>query len=598
VEALVKISPDASGAVGLPRIFYGGAWGEAAFLLVALAVAFFGCLQPVWDPDSYWHLAVGKEIWRTGHLLRTETFSFEASQVPWDDSNWLAHILVDPLWKLGGYRALEFSVGFAGLLALLIGYLAVRARGASALAVMVAVAVWFTAFRGRFRFRPEALSLVLFAALVWLLASIARGGRNRRRFLWAIPPLFWLWIQVHGSWSYGAVLLAAVLAGGILDAGSGTERLGRIREAALVLGATGLLLLVTPYGPKLALFPLVTVADFGNPALVAMDEWKHSPWTLSTAPFLSAVLTLWAWFLYRALRFGRAWTDFLWTTSQALLLLLWVRYSSFGWIALLPLGCGVLDGIFSRFRKVAVPLACLLILPLSAHRMAGGLDYSPTGVDQPKNYPVVESAYLKNRGLSGNLFHTFVSGGYLNWNLYPGCRTFFDGRYAPFAPFLTDYNQSFKDPAKFAGFLGRYPFEIALVPYSGARLPSSIGPPRPAVLALFPKEAWTPVNFGPYGAVFLKNVPKFSDVAERDGFRLYFPGDEPHLAWEISQGRTDPAALRMEVDRALSRGLPAAWPSPALAFRDALARAFPTAGAPSLPILSPGRGLDSSPPKP
>lgn len=31
------------------------------FLLV---VTFLACYQPLWDPDSFWHLAVGRQIWQ------------------------------------------------------------------------------------------------------------------------------------------------------------------------------------------------------------------------------------------------------------------------------------------------------------------------------------------------------------------------------------------------------------------------------------------------------------------------------------------------------------------------------------------------------
>lgn len=562
-----------------------GGLSEAFFLILGLAVAFFGCLQPVWDPDSYWHLAVGREILRTGRLMFQETFSFVVPNSPWVDTNWLPHLLYPRMWDLGGEKALEWSVGVAAALSLLVAYLGARALRVSALSVSFCLAVWFTAFRGRFRLRPEAISLILFAALVAILMHLWESRTPRRSLLWLIPPLFLLWVQVHGSWSYGAALLASFLIGRILDSSSRAERWSWVREGLPACLAAAGCTLLTPYGTQLATFPFSTLSDFANPDLVRINEWQASPWNLTTLPFLLAVIALGASYLPRLWRREKAWTGTLWTLSQTVLVLLWVRYSSYAWLALMPVG-GVyverLCGVRKPWGRIALSAVVALA---SLARIADGIAYDPTSTRQDSNYPVQEARYLLSREISGNLFHPFVAGGFLEFTCYPRCRTFFDGRYYPFAGNLVDYNRSSSSVEGLRAFLERHPFEVAVVPYSTATARAAFGPIRPALLILFSKDRWAPVHLGPYGVVFLRRIPRYAQTISRDEFKAYFPGDEPNLIADIRGGRLDSEALLPEVDRAIRTGLPLFGPTRPLAFRRALSEgAFPR----DIPPLDPG----------
>ncbi len=95
----------------------GPAWREFLLLSLVLLATFLWSSKPVLDPDTFWHLAVGREIWQTGHLVRTETFSFTAPGAPWVDEEWLFHVGAYPLWRLGGDALLRLLTAAAAALA-------------------------------------------------------------------------------------------------------------------------------------------------------------------------------------------------------------------------------------------------------------------------------------------------------------------------------------------------------------------------------------------------------------------------------------------------------------------------------------------------
>lgn len=146
----------------------------------------------------------------------------------------------------------------------------------------------------RLAFRPQLFTTAFLAFQLWLLASI-NTGRRSWRWLWVLPPIYALWINLHGGWVQGLALLGAI--GGALvlmeiRRGHHGRRVSRqqwrarqrspmnlsrdptkfsepvvtghlpLRHLALVLGACGLALLINPYSWDLIEFPLTMQTEW------------------------------------------------------------------------------------------------------------------------------------------------------------------------------------------------------------------------------------------------------------------------------------------------------------------------------------------------
>lgn len=531
----------------------GPAWREWTLLTLLLAASFLACWQPIWDPDTFWHLAVGREIWQTGHLVRTETFSFTAHGVGWEDTEWLFHLLCYPLWKLGGEDLLALITGLAGLAIVALVYRSVRLVGGDAMALALYLLPVLGVFQGRIRFRPDLASLALMAVLVEALIRMDPRLPKPVRTALFMAGLFCLWAQWHGGWAFGLALLGACLAGCALDA-MREQRLSLALLGSLCLvglGATAALFL-NPYTWRVPWFPVKSLLGFADPTLVQIVEWNRTPFDgyfalYLVASFAVGLLLLGGW---RQLPWRLALPAWL----QVFLGWYWVRYTAFAAVALAPCAALVVRGLLAgrpRLRRIAWGLAffstgLLCLLNLTRH---------PRAYDLSHKYPVQEVAFLNRHGLGGNLFHEYTLGGYLDWTAYPQSRIFMDGRYYPFVKPLHEYFEAHRTIPDYQKFLRDYPFEAALYPHPDFFIRQPGVPPSEALrgptVTMFPQEDWALVYFGNYGMLFLKRLPRYEAAIREYEYRVLRPDDLAYLTRAAERGQVDRNALAAEIQRKL-----------------------------------------------
>ena len=165
-------------------------------------------IQQISPNDFWWHMAVGRDIWRSGHIPLVDTYSFTRSGEPYLSYNqfWLMEVVLYLVYKLGGAILVVLTqtamIFPAYLLLLIIAYRLTRNWRAAALSIVFAFSLGFS----NWNVRPQAISY-LFGALV--LLSITEFKRTQRRtWLLIIPITMVLWVNSHGSFPIGLALVA------------------------------------------------------------------------------------------------------------------------------------------------------------------------------------------------------------------------------------------------------------------------------------------------------------------------------------------------------------------------------------------------------
>ena len=182
--------------------------------------------------DLAYHVRTGEAMLASGHLIRTDPFTFTSRGDPWLNQQWAADIVFGGAHRLLGWGgvaivyAIACGVGFAFL------YLHGRARGASSRTSAVLTLGGFIVSTGPAP-RPQALAVPLFTATGLLLV-------RKDRWRWLVVPIAVLWANVHGSFVLAPLLVAFVVAEELLDARS-------LRTVPLLV-ATVLATFVTPFG--------------------------------------------------------------------------------------------------------------------------------------------------------------------------------------------------------------------------------------------------------------------------------------------------------------------------------------------------------------
>src|SRR5262249_34360762 len=91
---------------------------------------------------------------------------------------------------------------------------------------------------------------LLFGLVAIALALLSAEGRLNPKWL---VPVFWIWVNVHGSSPLGLVALALLAIGRRLDGDQPVAEWAALKWAALGTLIGGV---INPYGPRLLLFPI------------------------------------------------------------------------------------------------------------------------------------------------------------------------------------------------------------------------------------------------------------------------------------------------------------------------------------------------------
>jgi hypothetical protein len=281
-------------------------------ILMALPVIFTVSLNParesMRDPDIWWHLADARQLTSTHHFIRTEPNSFTVGGQPWVNPEWLAEL---PYWfsyqalHLRGIYLAEWVVICANLIFLYWrGYRRSDHAGAAWWAAALAF-VLISVNSG-----PRTISIA-YLAMSSELAILDAHERGKKRALWLLPPLFCIWVNLHGSWLIGLALFVLYILAGAFEFKKGAIEQEAFSTAdrnrlLAVLGLCLVALLINPYGWRLAWNPIDMMAN-QKLNIANVMEWK--PLGLSSAAGAAAFGAMCLMVVANAFK-GRKWCVF------------------------------------------------------------------------------------------------------------------------------------------------------------------------------------------------------------------------------------------------------------------------------------------------
>ncbi len=234
---------------------------DAAILLAFLALTFLLGMFPLKDTDFWWHLRTGDLIRENGSVPRTDTYLFTTEGKPWIDLHWGFQVAISWVYKQGGVVALNLAKCGVTTFAVFLLITSKRREWpiwAMALAWLPALLV----LGGRMYIRPETLTLLYLSIF---LAVLFRWHRHPQ-LAWLLPAVQLAWVNSHGLFVFGPVLLGLALFDAILRRGAFAA--GRGAWWRTVLGAsllTGFACLINPYGVVGMIYPFELASTMNNP---------------------------------------------------------------------------------------------------------------------------------------------------------------------------------------------------------------------------------------------------------------------------------------------------------------------------------------------
>ena len=479
----------------------------AAMMLAVVALRF---AEPVEDGDLFWHMAYGQQMLDRGTLVPDHTLY---SWMPASNHSiycaWVSELLLLGVWKafgLAGIFGLRYAaiLGVLGLLALFARRCGMLGRPETWLAMLVMLLASVTATYPK----PELLSVVLWHAMLFCYFAALLGieeGRNALPWIYAIPALMLVWVNVHG----GFILAAPFLAISLAAAWAALPK-RETRHMAIAWSLCAVAALATPYGwrypVELANYALgrtprpdIAWNNAYQAAFGAGGRFYHLPQLLAWMSLLLLVAIVLAWragrdepgrrrslLIVAALFLVYVPLDALYVRSTFLLPAIFgygfvliargVRWHT--WVpvvaAVLFVAIGVRTVYEARYR------------PAIGSWMGFGISYFQ---------PVEEAAFLKRGNFGPRIYNTFNAGGYLLWSLYPRYRVMADGRSFPYLSWFPELIrfQRTQDPREFQSFLVRHPGDVAVVDFEEDFTWRSF----------LKMPGWQPAFYGPSAAVFV-----------------------------------------------------------------------------------------------
>jgi len=423
------------------------------FVFLFIIALFAMGVRETLDPDMWWHLRTGDVILADG-LPRYDTFSFTVPHHRWITHEWLSQVFMWLVYQGGGFTAL--IVVFAAIIALAFWLVYRRTPGRPYLAAFV-VLLAAVASAITWGARPQMFNLLLLAAFIYVVEGV-RGGRLQARYLWLLPPLTVLWVNLHSGYLLGVVLLATYVVGETLQswlAPAGEHGLSsrQIRLLAAVTGVALLAALVNPNGYRLWIYPFETLGSSAMQSYI--QEWQPPDFHFAIfwpfAAMLALGVTGWVYsprqpsFTDVLLFLGTGGAGLLSARHIPLFALVaapivarswWAvlaRTAVGGWLA--P-GPERPSGRGARFLNWSLLLLALLAAVAWVGVKAGGNDDAIAD-----RYPVAAVDFLEHSGLDQERgYNRYGWGGYLIWR---GIPVFVDGRADVYGDdFLLYYRQT------------------------------------------------------------------------------------------------------------------------------------------------------------
>ncbi len=420
--------------------------GPAGLLWACAAVLLGGAvLSPLWDPDLWWHLAVGQWIAENGQVPRADPFAPVGEAKPWLAHEWFFEAVLYGVYRVAREPGLVLLPALAATGTAAFCLRRAHLRGVAA---VIGAPVVLLALFGTHEFWTQRPQLFTYLFLAWVLFDLQRysddANPSLKRVPWRLIAVVAVWANIHGAFVVAPLAAFAHLAGAGVEWFRGdTKARERVKGLALLLGALLLAGLLNPRGWNL----------YGHAYMYASSDWHgvsiidwQSPDFANPKRMLFAIVVL-AGLVLAGLSRGTARpSDLFLVAGFTFMALRWQRNVPLALIAAAPLCAVWLKAALARPARTAVAddsdeeepeppvrialgLAHLALLGVIAVLFAAARWPCEGGTCEEKGtYPASLVQQVRAQGLpEGRGLNHFDWGGYLLWR-NRGMPVYIDGR--------------------------------------------------------------------------------------------------------------------------------------------------------------------------
>jgi hypothetical protein len=457
---------------------------ERLFLLILFsttAIWFTG-----YNSDVFLHLVTGKHILTTGELPHTDVFSFTLPAEQWVMHEWLYQVFLYSVHDTLGLFG-QKVVG-AGVLTTIL-YINKRnceIAGASHFASWAFTLFIFLSWINFIGLRPHIITFLFFVINLYLILQYRYRGLVKPLYL--MPVLMVLWVNSHGGFLVGIILLgyATLLTVAERHYRSAHQKTPWPLISALLL--TILASLVNPYGVEQLFFPFhlmnLWVMDY-------VPEWRTPDFTqLSNAIYLLAIMVF--ILLLRYATGAERWFRILFSAPFIIASFVALRHLPLAAFVVTPFLASQVSRYIEIFRSKTTLNNPALQMDLNEKRTGfmtaelGTMEYTLNWIvllsfcmtfylinpllnkkvmtSFKKTFPVDATRYLIDHNIQGRMFTTLQYSDYILFTRYPNQKIFYDVRLEIYGKELTnDYMTMASAQTGWQELFQKYAIDFAVI---------------------------------------------------------------------------------------------------------------------------------------
>jgi hypothetical protein len=445
------------------------------------------------DADTGWHIRNGEMILASHRVPHTDPFSYTMAGKPWFAWEWLYDVGIAAIHHFAGLNGVVLfsAVVIAATFALLFRFL-LRRSGDFVVATLLTLLA-AAAAQVHMLARPHLMSWLF--TLLWIEVLFRFEEGRRRSLLW-LPPLMLLWVNLHGGFLLGLVLLGLFLCSALWRwmRSPGSESLRPVLQLGAIFPVCLGVTLLTPYGYMLYVhiyhylsngFLMNSINEFMSPnfhgsayryfeALILLSlpavAWGRRKLTetdllllllaIHSALFAARNIPLAAIMIGYAT--ARPWAEALSSRRRHRRSPRWVG-------SLLELVQGISENMSAMERQLRGHALVLAFgVALVAIALHGGRLFSARLMSahfDAQKFPVKAAEYIAARDIHEGIFEPDSWSGYLIYRLYPRTRFYFDDRHDFYGEaFVRDFLKISRANWEWSGLLKKYHVRWVLIP--------------------------------------------------------------------------------------------------------------------------------------
>lgn len=414
---------------------------EILFVTLFLCLSLYQGNGLLGDGDTGYHIRAGEFMLATASIPQQDIFSFHSPPIPWTAHEWLSEVIMALVHRSLGLTGVVVFFSFLISLAYFLLFRTICTERNNIILALSIVLLVILSSMLHWLARPHIFSYLLIVVWYFILNAYQCEDKN---YLWVLPLLMLLWVNLHGGFIIGFILLGVYLTGDLIQSFTAQDEkkglyMKKVMNLASITTFCLLMSLINPFGYHIMLFPLETVSnkylmdhisEFISPNFHEPTPFKYllflmvAIFAISREKLDTIALLLTIVFLNMALYSARHIPLFAIVIAPILLRqggrILNERTGKFA--ELLKRESEAIAAIDKTARGYLWPIGGILFVVFLAS--SGRLEYK----FDAKSMPVAAVEFLKREPIKGSMFNNDEFGDYIIYAAWPDYKVFFDGR--------------------------------------------------------------------------------------------------------------------------------------------------------------------------